>query len=139
MRHMPLIRKKCGGRRQIESRACGVIVGCVALVAQAAQGDDRIANCSLWVEENRLCLARISESKECRPLDQNKVDLSDRCLVQSFDSIAHCYGVTIAQNMFVLLTPLAIHYQLFDFRNPSKTLYSEDRIQASCLGRRNIR
>jgi hypothetical protein len=105
----------------------------VILASQQALGDD--GNCSLWVENGQLCIARDQSSKECRGLDPNKVEGIEqfRCLSQPLNTIPNCERVTIAQNTFIILRPFKIRYgAMLVVRGASKKLYSEERIQSSC-------
>src|SRR5947209_8294594 len=74
------------------------------------------ARCALSVEKYQLCFSRSALSKECRSLDP-KMHTSEqfRCLVRSIEPIKHCFGVTIAQNVFVRLDPFGVRYELVLF------------------------
>jgi hypothetical protein len=108
---------------------------CLILADQPAFSED--ADCSLSVENAQLCFARDKYSRECLWLHTKMHENVEqfRCLVRSFSSIEGCKGVTIAQNAFVLLRPLAIRYEGILFPKISKEFYNEERIQSSCRTR----
>jgi hypothetical protein len=107
----------------------------VVFLNQSASSQE--GDCALFTGDAQLCLFDDGRAKECLRLDPNRFENIDqsRCLVRSFSSIERCRGVTIAQNVFVLLRPLAIRFEAVLFRNPSKEFYSEQRIRGSCRTR----
>jgi hypothetical protein len=104
----------------------------VALSSSSAFGEDR--GCALSVDAFQLCLSRNGSSTECLTLRRDRHPSAGefRCLVRSFETIGHCYGMTIAQNALVRLQPFRGRYEMLIYPNPSTDFYDEIQIRNSC-------